>query len=96
MKLEKIERFSHLPVQVQAADKSTLFNVTYHDLLQLDFVSTHQLTGKQVSFSVITGATDPLRGVPVQIRYQPNWWFQVVLNLRNQDCPVTNSTVATR
>jgi hypothetical protein len=19
--------------------------------------------------------------VPVQIRYQPNWWFQVVLNL---------------
>jgi len=23
-----------------------------------------------------------MKGVPVQIRYQPNWWFQVVLNLQ--------------
>ena len=96
LKLEKIERLSRLPVQVQAADKSTLLNVTYRDLLQLDFVSTHKLTGKQVSFSVIIGATGPLRGVPVQIRYQPNWWFQVVLNLRPENRAVTNSTVATR
>jgi hypothetical protein len=96
LKLEKIERLSHLPVQVQAADKSTLLNVTYRDLLLLDFVSTHKLTGKQVSFTVITGASGPLRSVPVQIRYQPNWWFQLVLNLRPENRAVTNSTIAAR
>lgn len=95
LELERVEHIARLPVQVQAADKSTLLNTTYRELLQLDFVSTHKLTGKLVAFTLVTGTSGPLRGVPVLIRYQPNWWFQVVLNLHSQD-PAPNSTVASR
>ena len=96
LKLEKIERIAHLPVQVQTASKSPLLNVTYRDLLQLEFVSTHKVTGKQVTFAVLVGTTGSLRGVPIQIRYQPNWWFQVVLNLLPDNRARVNSTVALR
>jgi hypothetical protein len=34
-----------------------------------------------VHFTLLLGTRVALRGAPVQIRYQPNWWFQVVLNL---------------
>jgi hypothetical protein len=36
----------------------------------------------KTDFSVLLGTTGELRGVPVQINYQPNWWFQIVLNLK--------------
>jgi len=63
--------------------------------VQLDFVSTHKLTGKKVYFA-IAGTQGALRGVPVQICYQPNWWFQVVLNLLPQKPAGPASTIASR
>jgi len=80
--LETVERLMTLTVQVQGRNEQPLLDVQHHDLLQLDFVSTHKKTGKQVNFTLIVGTKGSLRGVPVQIRCQPNWWFQVVLNLR--------------
>jgi hypothetical protein len=68
-------------VKVNAVKGGTLFEQSYDDLLQADFVSTHQNTGKKVYFSILFGTKGALRGTPVQIRYSPNWWFQVVLNL---------------
>jgi hypothetical protein len=61
-----------LPVQLHAADKTTLLETKYANLLQLDFVSVHRETGKKVYFTILAGTEGPLRGVPVQIRYQPN------------------------
>ena len=40
-------------------------------------------SGKRSTFTLVLGTSGNLRGIPVQIRFQPNWWFQVVLNL----CP---------
>jgi hypothetical protein len=85
--LEHTERIAKLNVKVNAAkiggggSTGTLADNTYDDLLQADFVSTHQATGRRVYFTILTGTQGVLKGVPVQIRYQPNWWFQVVLNL---------------
>jgi hypothetical protein len=59
-------------------------DATYKDMLQADFVSVHQATSKRVYFTIVLGTQGALRGVPVQIRYQPNFWFQVVLNLLPQ------------
>jgi hypothetical protein len=53
----------------------------YSDLLDLEFVVTNQASGERTNFQTLVGTTGPLRGVPVQIVHQPNWWFQVVLNL---------------
>jgi hypothetical protein len=80
--LENVWPLATLPVQLHGANSVTLLDTSYTSLLQLDFVSTHKLTGKKVYFSIIEGKEGKWRGVPVQIRYQPNWWFQVVLNLR--------------
>jgi hypothetical protein len=80
--LENVWPLATLPVQLHGPNNVTLLDSSYSHLLQLDFVSTHKLTGKKVYFSIIEGTEGKWRGVPVQIRYQPNWWFQVVLNLR--------------
>jgi hypothetical protein len=79
--LEKLTPVPSLSVTLHGPKNVVLLSTTHKDLLQLDFVSAHKLTGKKVTFSVFTGTRGALKGVPVQICYQPNWWFQVVLNL---------------
>jgi len=79
--LEKVTPVQKLPVQLHGPNSTVLLDTSYANLLQLDFVSKHKETGKTVAFSILVGTRGNLRGVPVQIRYQPNWWFQVVLNL---------------
>jgi hypothetical protein len=58
---------------------------TYHDLVMAHFTNFNQTTLKKSEFDLLLGTTGALKGVPVQIRYQPNWWFQVVLNLKTPD-----------
>ncbi|HKV63533.1 MAG TPA: hypothetical protein VJO16_16630 [Candidatus Acidoferrum sp.] len=70
-----------LAVKVKTAKGEILSDSTFEDLLETDFVSEHRATGKRVYFTILVGTKGDQRGVPVQIRYQPNWWFQVVLNL---------------
>jgi hypothetical protein len=82
--LEKVTFMDSLPVTLHGANKTVLLKTTHKNLLQLDFVSAHKLTGKNVYFTVFEGTQGTLRGVPVEICYQPNWWFQVVLNLLPQ------------
>jgi hypothetical protein len=64
--------------------------------MEMEFVSTHKETGKKVNFTLMVGTQGALRGVPVQIRYQPNWWFQVVLNLRPESAETPHATLASR
>jgi hypothetical protein len=80
--LENVSPLPTFSVHLSGPNSATLLDSSYSNLVQLDFVSTHKLSGKKVYFSMVTGTQGELRGVPVQIRYQPNWWFQVVLNLR--------------
>lgn len=94
--LEKATRIQNLPVKLHGAKDMTILDTTYHDLLQLDFVSQHKESGKRVYFTILVGTQAPLRGVPVQIRYQPNWWFQVVLNLRPAEPPAPSPILASR
>jgi hypothetical protein len=83
--LEHAEPVKQFDVKVNASKGGTLLERSYADLLQADFVSTHATTGKKVYFTILLGTQGDLRGTPVQIRYQPNWWFQVVLNLMPQE-----------
>jgi hypothetical protein len=94
--LEKVAPVESLPVRLHGANNVVLQDATYKNLLQLDFVSAHKLTGKKVYFTLYVGTQGSQRGVPVQICYQPNWWFQVVLNLRPEKSAAAGSTVASR
>jgi hypothetical protein len=84
LSLEKISPIDSLAVRLTGPDKGVLLDAKRDNLLQLDFVSTHKPTGKKVYFTIYAGTRGALRSVPVQICYQPNWWFHVVLNLLPQ------------
>jgi hypothetical protein len=92
--VESISPVAKLPVQLHGPNNTTLLDTVQEHLLQLDFVSTNKVTGKKAYFSILTGTEGNLRAVPVQIRYQPNWWFQVVLNLRPAKTPQIPGTLA--
>jgi hypothetical protein len=58
---------------------------TYQNLVLARFENFNQATKKKTGFELLLGTTGSLRSVPVQIRYQPNWWFQVILNLKTPE-----------
>ena len=82
MTLEHSAPVAKLEAKVNSSKGGLLADNTFEHLLQLDFVNTHQSTGKKVYFTLLVGTQGALRGVPVQIRYAPNWWFQVVPNFQ--------------
>jgi hypothetical protein len=93
--LESVSLLPTMAVHLTGPSNSSLLDSSYSNLMQLDFVSTHKITGKKVYFSIVTGTQGELRAVPVQIRYQPNWWFQVVLNLRPATTAMRKETTVT-
>lgn len=92
--LDKISPIASLPVNLHGPNKSVLLNTVHNNLLQLDFSSVNKITGRKVYFTVFEGTQGPLRGVPVQICYQPNWWFQVVLNLLPEKPPASSTATS--
>jgi len=85
--IEHAVSVSKLAVKVKTAKGAMLADRTYEDLLETDFLTANQATGRKVYFTILVGTKGDQRGVPVQIRYQPNWWFQVVLNLLPRPAP---------
>ena len=89
--LRSVEPLSTMAVRTHrsnAADKSAVVEQTYSDLVEAEFLSESRESGKRSSFTLVLGTSGKLRGIPLQIRYQPNWWFQVLLNL----CPESSQT----
>ena len=79
--LEHTEKVKTTEVKVRGVKGDSLIEKKYENLLAADFLSAEPATGKKTYFTILVGTEGDLRGVPVQIRYQPNWWFQIVLNL---------------
>jgi hypothetical protein len=71
-------------VQVTLKDRAQKIHESYRDLKESQFQIRNGESGAKTNFSVLLGTTGDLRGVPVQINYQPNWWFQIVLNLKTR------------
>jgi hypothetical protein len=57
----------------------------YQDLLLARFDNFNETTSQGSTFELLLGTKGDLRAVPVRISYQPNWWFQVVLNLKTPE-----------
>jgi hypothetical protein len=57
----------------------------YHNLLLARIENFNETMHRGSSFELLLGTTGNLRGVPVKIEYQPNWWFQVELNLKSPE-----------
>jgi hypothetical protein len=59
----------------------TIVQKEYRDLVELEFRVRNPTTGWSTDFDLLVGTTGALRGVPVRITYQPNFWFKAILNL---------------
>jgi len=84
-RLDKLTLRTHRP---QAPKEAAPVEQAYSNLLEAEFVSESKQSGKHSTFALVLGISGSLRGIPVQIRYQPNWWFQVVLNLCPEPLPL--------
>lgn len=74
--------------------KGGALDQTYRDLKQAHFEVVGQETESTSTFDILLGTAGNLRGTPVQITYQPNWWFQVILNLTPGNTPPSGQGTA--
>ena len=79
--LERLSPKKEEKVKIQYRPSGREVRRTYQDLLEARFKIRRQESGDSTSFEILLGTQGALRGVPVQIVHQPNFWFQVVLNL---------------
>ncbi len=77
-------------IHVKLRGKDAPLDQTYHNLKDAHFEVACQETGTKSTFNIVLGVDGKLRGAPIQINYQPNWWFQVVLNLLPETSPSIN------
>jgi hypothetical protein len=68
-------------VRVSLKGSGGALNQTYHHLKEARFEVVNEEVGTKSTFDIVLGTEGNLRGAPIQINYQPNWWFQIVLNL---------------
>ncbi len=72
-------------VKFEMKTDSKIVEHTYKDLLDAGFQVLNHQTGKKTEFSLLLATQGRLRGAPIQITYQPNWWIQIVLNLKPEE-----------
>jgi hypothetical protein len=82
LKLKQTTRVPRRGIHITLRDVPHDYARTYHDLLLASFDNFNETTKTGGSFDLLLGTSGALRGAPVQITYQPNWWFQVILNLK--------------
>jgi len=81
-------------VHVALHGTGATLNQTYRHLRQAHFEVMCEESGGKTTFDIVLGTEGNLRGAPIQISYQPNWWFQVVLNLAPSSIPLNNAAVS--
>ena len=79
--LQSVQPVAAKNVHVQLHANGGSLDRAYRHLLNAHFDVVCQETGTKSNFDIVLGTEGNQRGAPVQINYQPNWWFQVVLNL---------------
>lgn len=87
LSLAQVTRVPTETVKLTLRDAPHEYFRTYQDLVLARFENFNQTTEKKTEFELLLGTAGNLRGVPVQIHYQPNWWFQVILNLVTPEQP---------
>ncbi|HEX4999105.1 MAG TPA: glycosyltransferase [Terriglobia bacterium] len=79
--VREISRVSEQKIKVNLRNSTKSLEKKYTDLTQVEYQVRNQETEDDTNFTILFGTKGDLRGVPVQIRHQPNWWFQIILDL---------------
>lgn len=81
LKLRECERVSEEHISIKRRGGRGEIERTYRDLVRARFRIENPRTDKETDFEILLGTSGELRGVPIEIRYQPNWWFRITLHL---------------
>jgi hypothetical protein len=87
--LAQVTRVPTETVRLTLREEPREYLRTYQNLVLARFENFDETTKKKTEFELLLGTEGSLRGVPVQIQYQPNWWFQVSLNLLTPKAPTS-------
>lgn len=86
------EKYIHV---ILRGNSPEMLNQSYRHLKEAHFEVAGEETGNKSTFEILLGTEGPLRGAPIQITYDPNWWFQVILNLLpDSKQPITPPTTS--
>jgi IS5 family transposase len=77
----KDQVYDVIPRRVERLPTLRTASGVLRDLLRAHVVVRNRATGATSDFSITYGTTGALAGVPVAVRFQPNWWFRVELEL---------------
>ena len=69
-----------VPLKLRGAAKTV--ESVYRDLQDAGFRITNMQTGNRTDFRLLYGTSGKLRGIPVLVEYQPNWWFKAILKAK--------------
>jgi hypothetical protein len=83
--LAQVTRVPNETIRLSLRQEPHEYVRTYDDLALAHFEDFNQTNKGESQFELLLGTTGNLKGVPVQIRYQPNWWFQAILNLKTPE-----------
>jgi hypothetical protein len=80
--LEEQSKVKRKSVHLTRKD-GTKLEKEYRDLIRAHFSILNHESEERSSFELLLGSVGELRGVPIQIVHQPNWWFEAELNLES-------------
>jgi hypothetical protein len=82
LNLVKVTPVAERKIELSLAQEPRNYQRVYRDMLLAEIENENLETGKSSSFRLLLATKGDWKGLPVQISYQPNWWFQVILNLK--------------
>jgi hypothetical protein len=82
MTINSNEAVKELKVSLRLRGATVKSETTYHSLRKADFRVVNTQTGFPTDFQLTFGESGELRAIPIQIEFQPNWWFRVIVSLK--------------
>lgn len=82
MSMRSLEPLKELKVSLKMRGAATRREQVYRDLMRAEIRVVNLKTGNPIDFKMVFGKTGALKGIPVQIEFQPNWWFRVSVHLK--------------
>jgi hypothetical protein len=70
----------NIAIQLRGASKPTV--TRYNSLRDARFRVLNTESGERTDFRLFYGTEGDIRGIPVLMEHQPNWWFRITASLR--------------
>jgi hypothetical protein len=82
MTIRSLEPVKEMKVALKMRGAGRKLEKVYRNLMKAQLRVVNLKTKNPTDFKIVFGDAGALKWIPVQIEFQPNWWFRVTVNLR--------------